>query len=82
MVGISSSTSRSGGLVSQSQRLLEALLDDLGGQRARPAGVRRGQHQRPREAGMPAVQLKGKATAERQPDHVRPPQAERVDERG
>ena len=62
--------------IGQDEGLTEALLSDVGRQRARPSGVGRRQGQRRRSGGMPVGQLERQRTTERQPGHVRPSKSE------
>jgi len=59
--------------VDLAQGSLPALLDLLGRQRTGPPGVRRRQHQRPRQLRMALVQRQREPAAERQAEHMRAP---------
>ena len=64
------------------QALPQALFDDLSRKGAGPPRIGAGEHQRHWDRGVPTVELEAKRSAERQPGHVRPPKAERVNESG
>jgi hypothetical protein len=68
--------------IRKSQRLVQAELDDLGRQRAGPAGVRRDEHQRARDVRVPMMELDRESAADRQPDDVRTFEPDPFDERG
>ncbi len=69
-------------LIGQFQAPVQSRSGDLRGEGTGPTGVCGGQHQRPRDAGMSTVQLKGQRTAEREPGDVRPLKIESADDLG
>ncbi len=68
--------------VERTESALEALGDRLGRQRSRPAGVRRGQDERPGQRRRVPSEREGEGRAEREPDDVGTAEPNGVDERG
>ena len=68
------------GQVQVARHCLEALGDDVGRQRARPARVGGCQRQRSRDLRVPSIELEGERATEGQPHDVWATQAESIDE--
>jgi hypothetical protein len=68
------------GQLRQRHRLVEPLGGGLGRQRAGPSGVRGDQDQAAERGRVPPAVLDGERAAERQPGHMRPVDADPLDE--